>query len=260
MIFERVDRDDLFDAIQINEGFPEDKAVHIIRQLVDAIYYLHERNIVHRDIKPENVLVQTTMQGDTCIKLADFGYACSISDPNEQMTQLVGTYEYFSPEQLMRKNYDRSVDVWSLGVTCFGVLCARCLFYDEDEEKTRKQALAGDLKYLEGLQCSENAKDFMRKLLTFDPTKRMTIAQARVHPWISNPHLLLPPSRPLAKSPFIERTKPKNLFSPLLSPLNKNVFNSGLSPLSSPLRAITNLSLNEGKRDVKRVLFIEEKT
>lgn len=83
----------------------------LIYKLVRAIYYLHSFNAVHRDIKPENILV--SQEGDTRLKLCDFGFARLMANSN--MTDYVATRWYRSPELLVGDPYGKEVDMWAVG-------------------------------------------------------------------------------------------------------------------------------------------------
>jgi len=185
LIFEKVDKEDLFEKIVTKKGYGETQAVPLVRQLISAVSYLHSLNIIHRDIKPENILIHT-LHGTENIKLADFGYAYKLTTDEEQLSRLVGTWEYFSPEQISGSTYSKGVDMWALGITIFGIITASSIFYDLDPYVSANMVLAGDLHHLESLTVvSDPCKDFIRRLLTVDPERRITAQQACEHPWIA---------------------------------------------------------------------------
>jgi len=113
--------------------------LNIFRQILDGVNYIHSKGIIHRDLKPSNIfLMKDTMQ----IKIGDFGLACmqsmlskqqvkeskKLTDSNaneygDEHTQGIGTTCYASPEQLMQKNYDKSTDIYSLGIILFELFC-----------------------------------------------------------------------------------------------------------------------------------------
>lgn len=83
--------------------------------MIQALKYLHEKNIIHRDIKPENILLSI----DDEIKLTDFGWSIHVSDRNKRRQTYCGTPDYICPEIAYKKDYDFRLDLWCLGVLTF---------------------------------------------------------------------------------------------------------------------------------------------
>ena len=166
--------------------FPEHEAAHIIYQILNAVSYMHDHGIVHRDIKPENILFETTEE-DSPIKIIDFGLARKHFDVEPPMTTVVGTPYYIAPD-VLRKKYDKSCDLWSVGVIAYIILCGYPPFNGADNSEVYDAVRRGrytfpssDWKY-----TSRESRDFIRRLLQKDPKKRMTVEQALNHPWIVN--------------------------------------------------------------------------
>jgi serine/threonine protein kinase len=124
---------DLFQYLEKREfKLTEERACKIVHSIATALYYLHSYGIAHRDLKPENILmIDPTDESD--IKIVDFGLAKMVG-PNEKCTEPFGTLAYVAPEVLMQQPYDKSVDVWSLGVIAY-LLLSGSLPYDDDDEK-----------------------------------------------------------------------------------------------------------------------------
>lgn len=118
LITELAEHGDLFDRIVKQGKFPQREAQRVIAALAEALHYCHSKNIIHRDIKPENVL----LSGDT-VKLCDFGFAKQLRDFSEQSVDSCGTPGYAAPEILDGKPYGIEVDVFSLGVVMYIMLC-----------------------------------------------------------------------------------------------------------------------------------------
>jgi serine/threonine protein kinase len=178
---------ELFDKIirnRTNDGcFSEAKASSIIRSLLEAVEYLHNRDLVHRDIKPENIVFAHDGE-DSDIKLIDFGLSRSHPEDSKPMTNPVGTSYYMAPEVLER-NYTRSCDVWSVGVVAYILLCGYPPFNGSDEARIQEAILAGKLRFTGKAWSnkSADAKQFISLLLSKDKN-RLSIKQALNHPWI----------------------------------------------------------------------------
>lgn len=181
---------ELFDKIveKASSGkgcFLERDAGIIISNLLCAVSYLHKLDIVHRDIKPENILFAEENNDMSSIKLIDFGLSVRHTEGQPKLNNCVGTAYYMAPE-ILNGSYDRSCDLWSVGVIAFVMLCGRPPFNGNDDDKVFARILKGkfsmDTPHWHGI--SDVAKDFVRNLLQMDPTKRMTADEALEHPWI----------------------------------------------------------------------------
>ncbi|EJK55209.1 hypothetical protein THAOC_25078 [Thalassiosira oceanica] len=163
--------------------FDESTAMPIIRSLVEAVSYLHCRDIVHRDIKPENVLF-AKKDNLREVKLIDFGLSTRHGKYDPPLKNTVGTSYYMDPA-LLAGSYDRSCDMWSIGVIAFVMLCGRPPFNGSNDETIFRKIKRGGYKMnrlWDGI--SENAKDFVRCLLVSDPQQRWTADMALQHPWL----------------------------------------------------------------------------
>lgn len=165
--------------------FTEGEATRIMYQLLNAVMYMHYHDVVHRDLKPENILFETNDE-DSPIKIIDFGLAREHLGQTP-MNVVVGTPYYIAPEVLRRK-YDKSCDLWSVGVIAYILLCGYPPFNGRDSEETHRSVLNGRLRFpsREWKGTSPESRNFIRRLLVVDPRKRMTAEQALNHPWILN--------------------------------------------------------------------------
>lgn len=152
--------------------------------MVEAVGHCHKLNIVHRDLKPENLLYEGVAPNMT-LKLADFGLAQIVS-AHTHMHTACGTPGYVAPEIIMGKEYDREVDMWSLGVILYILLCGFPPFYEEHTPELFKVIKKGEYDFPEPYwdDVSEEAKDLINKLLVVDPAKRLTAAQVFEHEWM----------------------------------------------------------------------------
>ncbi|XP_067408476.1 calcium/calmodulin-dependent protein kinase type 1B isoform X2 [Emydura macquarii macquarii] len=175
---------ELFDRIIERGHYTERDASRLVRQLLEAVQYLHQQGIVHRDLKPENLLYATPFE-DAKIMVTDFGLSKMQSDG--VMATACGTPGYVAPELLEQKPYGKAVDSWALGVISYILLCGYPPFYEENDAELFAQILKGhfefDAPYWDDI--SESAKDFIQQLLQRDPEMRYTCEQALQHPWIS---------------------------------------------------------------------------
>jgi serine/threonine protein kinase len=147
--------------------FPEIKARFYIMELVIALDFLHQNNMIYRDLKPENILLDS--QGH--VKLTDFGLSKIFENEDDKAYTVCGTPQYLAPEILLRKGYDKAVDWWSLGCVLYEMLYGRLPFKFKKGQKISlniyKEEIAFDKK------ISEEAKDLIINLLIFDPKSRL---------------------------------------------------------------------------------------
>merc|ERR1712137_1132546 len=188
IVTELVTGGELFDKIVELGAYTEADAAKLVHNMVKAIDYLHSKNIVHRDLKPENLL----LKADTDIsevKLADFGLSKIISDgvQKQMMQTACGTPGYVAPEVLTADGYDKEVDLWSIGVITYILLCGFPPFYNEHLPVLFEAIMKADYDYPEDYwdEISDTAKNFIDRLLVVEPDKRMTTKQALEHPWLS---------------------------------------------------------------------------
>ncbi|KAL7542239.1 hypothetical protein ACHAWF_007123 [Thalassiosira exigua] len=165
--------------------FEEARAARILRQILTAVSHMHEHGVVHRDIKPENILFETSDE-DSPIKIIDFGLSRKhVEGRDSAMKTIVGTPYYIAPE-VLRRRYDRSCDLWSVGVIAYILLCGYPPFNGTNSEQTHRAVLRGRYSFPaeEWQGVSREAMDFVVRLLQMDPRRRMTAKEALEHPWI----------------------------------------------------------------------------
>jgi len=148
--------------------FPEPRACFYAAEIVLAISYVHELDIIYRDLKPENVLLDARGH----VRLTDFGLSKEgISSSSSGANSFCGTPEYLAPEILNRQGHGRAVDWWSLGALLYEMLTGLPPFYCRDREKLFEKIRRGHLDYPRYL--SPRSQALLRGLLTKDPNLRL---------------------------------------------------------------------------------------
>ena len=177
IVMERPRAMDLFDFIstQEEERVPEDMARVLFKQVLEIVHRVHQRGIVHLDIKQENFLVDpNTLQ----LWLIDFG--SGRFRENRRFSSVPGTKEFFPPEYICHKRYyAEKAEVWALGV----FLCN--LITGVDAFPTPKHTCAGKF-YLNENTVSKELVQLLSQALDVAPTRRATLEQLRVSPWVLN--------------------------------------------------------------------------
>ena len=208
LVMELMEGGELFEYITRRRNFTEREASEILQQIAQAVRDCHHLNIAHRDIKPENLLlVKSDAAFNIKVKLADFGFA---KIDNGDLTTPQFTPYYVAPQVLEAQKrqreirsgqrspgspyyYDRSCDMWSLGVILYIMLCGYPPFYSEIpsqslSQRMKSRIMSGSFEFpeKEWMNISDDAKDLVRNLLCVDATKRIPIDSVLAHPWLSS--------------------------------------------------------------------------
>ncbi|KAM4565270.1 calcium/calmodulin-dependent protein kinase type II delta 1 chain isoform 4-T4 [Fundulus diaphanus] len=185
LVFDLVTGGELFEDIVAREFYSEADASHCIQQILEAVLHCHQMGVVHRDLKPENLLLASKLKG-AAVKLADFGLAIEVQGDHQAWFGFAGTPGYLSPEVLRKDPYGKPVDMWACGVILYILLVGYPPFWDEDQHRLYQQIKAGayDFPSPEWDTVTPEAKDLINKMLTINPAKRITAADALKHPWV----------------------------------------------------------------------------
>ncbi|KAM9118598.1 MAP kinase-activated protein kinase 5 isoform 2-T2 [Pangshura tecta] len=211
IVMEMMEGGELFHRISQHRHFTEKQASQVTKQIALALQHCHTLNIAHRDLKPENLLFKDNSL-DAPVKLCDFGFAKI--DQGDLMTPQFTPY-YVAPQVLEAQRrhqkeksgiiptsptpytYNKSCDLWSLGVIIYVMLCGYPPFYSKHHSRTipkdmRKKIMTGSFEFPEEewSQISEMAKDIVRKLLKVKPEERLTIEGVLDHPWLNSTEAL----------------------------------------------------------------------
>ena len=184
MITEFCPEGELFYEIKNFAPFEEALAGWYMRQILSAVNYCHKSKIIHRDLKPENILIsQRNKKGFNTIKIIDFGTAILFDKKDKK---LAGSIYYLSPEIISKnRKYTEKCDIWSCGIIMYILLSSRPPFNGDTDEDILKKIMRNniDLEKYPWSVISLEAKDLLKKLLEFDPKKRITAEEALNHDW-----------------------------------------------------------------------------
>uniref|UniRef100_A0A8C4GVS6 MAP/microtubule affinity-regulating kinase 3 n=1 Tax=Dicentrarchus labrax TaxID=13489 RepID=A0A8C4GVS6_DICLA len=179
LIMEYASGGEVFDYLVAHGRMKEKEARAKFRQIVSAVHYCHQKNIVHRDLKAENLL----LDADSNIKIADFGFSNEFSAGNKLDT-FCGSPPYAAPELFQGKKYDGpEVDIWSLGVILYTLVSGSLPFDGQNLKELRERVLRG--KYRVPFYMSTDCEGILRRFLVLNPAKRCSLEQIMKDKWIN---------------------------------------------------------------------------
>ncbi|KAF9320461.1 hypothetical protein BG003_006058 [Podila horticola] len=175
---------ELFDQLLQKGSYTEGDAARLVHQILLGVAYLHDRDIVHRDLKPENLLFSDKTE-NARLMITDFGLSKVLTAQNDVLMTACGTPGYVAPEVLEQIGHGKPVDMWSVGVIAYTLLCGYTPFWGEDQPALFESIISGEYEYEEEYwsDISPLAKSFIDSLLVRPAEKRPTAEQALSHPW-----------------------------------------------------------------------------
>jgi len=206
VVMECMEGGELFSRIQEKQNFNEQEAAELMKDICIAVKFLHDMNIAHRDLKPENLLY--SHKGTIgVLKLTDFGFAKETLSRDTLQTPCYTPY-YVAPEVLGPEKYDKSCDIWSLGVIMYILLCGFPPFYSNHglaiSPGMKKRIRSGQYEFPkpEWENISKDAKGLIQGMLKTDPSNRLTIDDVIKHKWIAQYNTV--PQTPLLTSQVLK--------------------------------------------------------
>ncbi|KAI9342765.1 kinase-like domain-containing protein [Zopfochytrium polystomum] len=167
-----------------------DEARLIFRDVICGLEYLHHHGIVHRDIKPANLL----LSADNVVKISDFGVSVFVgtgdeSEPSSasyalELAKTAGSPAFFAPELCaVAMEVGAAIDMWALGVTLFCLIFGRVPFIAENEFELFHVICKQKLVFPDVREIDRPLRDLLVRLLEKDPDVRITLPEAKLHPW-----------------------------------------------------------------------------
>uniref|UniRef100_A0A673KZ68 non-specific serine/threonine protein kinase n=1 Tax=Sinocyclocheilus rhinocerous TaxID=307959 RepID=A0A673KZ68_9TELE len=179
LVMEYASGGEVFDYLVSHGRMKEKEGRAKFRQIVSAVHYCHQKNIVHRDLKAENLL----LDADSNIKIADFGFSNEFK-LGSKLDTFCGSPPYAAPELFQGKKYDGpEVDIWSLGVILYTLVSGSLPFDGQNLKELRERVLRG--KYRVPFYMSTDCESILRRFLVLNPTKRCTLEQIMKDKWIN---------------------------------------------------------------------------
>ena len=169
-------------------NFTEKRAAEIIYQIALGVKYLHKYGIIHRDLKPDNIML-TEASDKGQIKIMDFGLS-KILGKKEKTIDGFGTLTFVSPEVLIRKPYNKEIDIWSIGVILYLILSGDLPFDDEedDEQKIAKAIVFNEVEFppKKFANRSKEVINLIKACLTKEPKNRIKVDEILKSDWIQS--------------------------------------------------------------------------
>ncbi|KAG3255688.1 aurora kinase C, partial [Ictidomys tridecemlineatus] len=183
LILEFAPKGELYNLLQRSGPLDEQHTATIMEEVADALTYCHNNKVIHRDIKPY------------CGPTGTFifsSFLMLLPSPSTRRQTMCGTLDYLPPEIVEGRTYDEKVDLWCVGVLCYELLVGRPPFESPSQSETQRRILKVDVTFPPSMP--EGAQDLVSKLLRYEPSERLPLAQVLEHPWVkAHSRRVLPP-------------------------------------------------------------------
>lgn len=178
MVMEYAGGGDLLRLIKRRGSLEETDAKFIFKQIVYGLAHIHCRSVIHRDVKLDNILLDC----EKGVKICDFGVS-KLVKKGQRVREQCGTPAYLAPEIISDEGYEGwFVDIWSLGVLLYAMLCGTVPFKAPNIEELHGLILKGDFDFSKDL--TDQAKHLIKSMIHLVPVKRLTIPEILSHPWL----------------------------------------------------------------------------
>uniref|UniRef100_A0A672QFA1 non-specific serine/threonine protein kinase n=1 Tax=Sinocyclocheilus grahami TaxID=75366 RepID=A0A672QFA1_SINGR len=195
LVTEYAKNGEIFDYLAKHGRLSEPEARRKFWQILSAVEYCHNRNIVHRDLKAENLL----LDGHMNIKIADFGFG-NFFQPGKPLATWCGSPPYAAPEVFEGQQYEGpQLDIWSMGVVLYVLVCGALPFDGPSLPILRQRVLEGRFRI--PYFMTEDCEHLIRRMLVLDPSKRLSIGQIKEHKWMV---MEVPVQRPMLYQQTVE--------------------------------------------------------
>lgn len=180
VIMEYIENGNMLDFVNKNGELQENHARHYFCQLVSVLEYLHDtKKVAHRDLKAENVLLDRNNN----IRLIDFGLSNMFTTQDPYLKTACGSPAYASPEMIKGQPYTILSDLWSAGILLYAMVNGELPFEDENMQRLLQKIIYTEPRYSNTI--SPQLKDLLQRMLTKDPSKRITLQKIKEHHWFS---------------------------------------------------------------------------
>mmetsp|Transcript_4732 Transcript_4732/g.10265 ORF Transcript_4732/g.10265 Transcript_4732/m.10265 type:complete len:876 (-) Transcript_4732:168-2795(-) len=186
------------EMIKRRKRLTEPEVKYYMKQLLEAVQYMHDVNVIHRDLKLGNLFLDKNLT----VKVGDFGLATRLSNSEEKRKTICGTPNYIAPEVIdgnkEKRGHSFEVDVWSMGVICFTTLVGKPPYESKDVKSTYQRILANQYEFPSHIPISRHARELISAMLQTNPQKRPTLEQMSQHPFFTHDASNIPSSIPLS--------------------------------------------------------------
>ncbi|CAG0916905.1 unnamed protein product [Notodromas monacha] len=184
MAFELLEKGEIL-QVPTDTPLEEHVARAYFRDIVLGLEYLHFQKIIHRDVKPSNLLLGNNGR----VRVADFGVCNEFHGSDALLSNTAGTPAFIAPEALMQRRgmySGKAADVWSLGITLYAIVFGDVPFRDDNILALYSKITSQPLQFPSAFNVSEDLKDLISRMLTKDPSLRITVPEIKEHPWVTS--------------------------------------------------------------------------